>query len=129
MPRAWADDLALIEERVADALPILVTFFVELERATGLSLNPSKTVLVPLTMGDWGWFRTCLNAAAPRWLCMQVAGAAKYLGVYVGPAKGRLAWTAPLRKYVSRCQYWGRSGAGLCASLRVYQVYAASVLS
>ena len=126
--RAWADDLALITDSAVTSLPQLERFFHELHLTTGLKLNISKTYLLPLVPSPPEDFRPLIFAHAPSWAGIQLTAAARYLGVYVGPQKGDLAWKGPVAKFQQRAQLWGRLGLGMTGTLHAFRVYVASVL-
>ena len=48
LSRAWADDVALAVLSYSETLPILAAFFHQLAEVSGLRLNPSESMLVPL---------------------------------------------------------------------------------
>ena len=50
------------------------------------------------------------------------------MGFILGPGREDKSWAVPLQKYLDRAKLWGATGAGLCTSLRAYQVFAASTL-
>ncbi len=72
--------------------------------------------------------RASINRNAPDWGGVTVAGAAKYLGFYVGPDRGTQSWNGPLLKYLNRAKTWGKLGLGMLLTLQSYQVYISSVL-
>ena len=109
-------------------LAALQAFFDEFALVSGLALNVPKTVLIPLDPLYLDAARAALSQAAPGWAGAEVAAAAKYLGVYVGHGRKDSSWSAPLQKYLSRAELWGRLGVGLHLSLQSYRVYIASVL-
>ena len=110
------------------SLPALHVIFSEFYLISGLSLNIPKTVVVPLFPTDLLEFRSLLARAVPEWGGIQVATAAKYLGIFVGPGKGRQSWEGPLAKYLQRASQWGALGLGLSMTLRAYAIYIATVL-
>ena len=105
------------------SLPALHGIFSEFYLISGLSLNIPKTVVVPLFPTDLLEFRSLLARAEPEWRGIQVATAAKYLGIFVGPGKGRQSWEGPLAKYFQRASQWGALGLGLSMTLRAYAIY------
>ena len=90
------------------SLPALHVIFSEFYFISGLSLNIPKTVVVPLFPIDLLEFRSLLARAVPEWGGIQVATAAKYLGIFVGPGKGRQSWKGPLAKFLQRASQWAR---------------------
>ncbi len=126
--RAWADDLAMVLPAAASQLRALQNFFLDFGCVAGLHLNMSKTVIVPLHRYNMGEVRTCIAHNAPDWGGVTVAGAAKYLGFYVGPDRGTLSWEDPLKKFLNRAKMWGKMGIGMLLTLQSYRVYISSVL-
>ena len=88
----------------------------------------SKTVVVPLCNYEENVVRECLVREAPDWGGVSIAGAAKHLGYYVGPARESQSWSGPLSKYLERAKTWGKLGLGMLITLQAYQVYICSVL-
>ena len=64
----------------------------------------------------------------PEWGGMQLAMAAKYLGVFVGPEKGTKSWDSPIANFLKRSAQWGSLGLGLSMTIRAYATYISSVL-
>ena len=102
--------------------------FDEYRRVSGLGLNVQKTVLVPLFKFEVTALRSSIVQSAPVLCGIGIDTSAKYLGVVVGPGKGDKSWTAPLRKYAERLQWWRDAGAGMLITLQAYRCYIASVL-
>ena len=126
--RAWADDLAMVIPAAVSQLRSLQNFFLDFGRVAGLHLNMDKTVVVPLHEYDENVVRDYLVREAPDWGGVSIAGAAKYLGYFLGPARESQSWTGPVSKYLERAKTWGKLGLGMLITLQAYQVYMCSVL-
>ena len=87
--------------------------FREYEYITGLALNVSKTVLVPLSAFDPADLRSRLAALVPLWGALDISPTAKYLGFYVGPGRADKSWNAAATKFLDRAEIWGKLGLGL----------------
>ena len=78
----------------------------------GLTLKPTKCVVVPLhtkfSSHVASIVRDAMCRLVPRWSAFQIKGAAKYLGIWMGPAAGAAQWHAQVDKW------WLRVG-GLAA--------------
>lgn len=104
---AYADHIALVV-RDPSRLGRLAATFKAFERASASRLKPAKCVAVPLRRLPDGALpvercKADLIAATPGWADMTVAGAAKYLGVCVGPAASlERIWKDPLGKAQAR---------------------------
>ena len=94
----------------------------------GLHLNVSKTVVVPLYNYVEETIRSPITLHSPDWGGVAIAGAAKYLGFYVGPGRRHMSWEGPLQKYINRAKLWGKQGLGMLLTIQAYQVYICSVL-
>ena len=70
-----------------------------------------------------------LHAIAPSWVGIRIAGAAKYLGFYLGPQRGHLTTQQPVAKYLRRAQDWGGTPSGLFLASAAYSVYVLPVLA
>jgi len=128
LPRAYADDLALVTNRLEQDLPKLVTTFMEYERLSGLALNLSKTVLVPLWDKGTGDAQAMIDCVAPVWGAIRIQEHAEYLGFILGPAAKDRSWLKPLRKFEDRAREWGAVGGGMHLTLLAYAVYIFPVL-
>ena len=109
-------------------MAVLQAIFQEYERISGLALNVSKTVLVPLSQFEPVHIRARLAELAPLWGAVIVDSKAKYLGFYVGPGRGLLSWEAAFKKFIERARLWGTMGLGLFHTVDAYRVFVASVL-
>ena len=127
--RAYADDLALVLREGASAAGQLETLFDEYAAISGLRLNLAKTVWVPLRTGDPVAARTQVMEHAPSWVGMHFAHYAKYLGFYLGPARGEKGWSNACKKFLKRVKDWGQSGGGMLVNTVAYSVYAFSTLA
>lgn len=126
--RAYADDTAVILRDGLPSVGALARVFDEFAKISGMRLNFSKTVVVPLFVVDSEALRADLATVAPAWGQMCIADHARYLGFEVGPGRGELSWSAPLRKYRERVDIWRSIGAGLRLTIAAYRVYVLSVL-
>lgn len=93
-------------------------FFLDFGRVARLHLNMSKTVVVPLCNYEENVVRECLVREAPDWGGVYIAGAAKYLGYFVGPAGESQPWSGPLSKYLERAKTWSKLGLGMLITLQ-----------
>ena len=116
-------------DRVLLKLPDLQNFFQDFARVSGLHLNIGKTVMVPLATSNTEDLRRLVQSRAHAWRDMVIADAAKYLGFFIGPGRADSSWKAPLEKYLSRAQIWGKIGAGAQLTTEAYRIYIVSVLS
>ena len=88
----------------------------------------AKTVIVPLWQYTDSEVRRRIQLEAPLWGGVNIAAAAKYLGLFVGPGKKEHSWKGPIRKYLDRSAQWGKRGLGLPLTLPAYQTYIVTVL-
>ena len=72
---------------------------------SNLSLNPSKTVAIPLWAEDLEQLQAT-TAADPTEAHITWAITGRYLGYYIGPGKAEKSWEKPLAKYESRSHDW-----------------------
>ena len=126
--RAYADDTAVILRDGLPSVRMLGDIFEEFARISGLGLNISKTVVVPLFVVDAPDLRAAIASRVPGWGQIGIEDHARYLGFEVGPGRGDLSWSAPLRKYRERVEIWRAIGAGLRLTVVAYRVYILSVL-
>ena len=100
----------------------LLFIFFEFREVSGLTLNYTKCVIVPLWAYTESNVRALLREHNGTLGFFVIANAAKYLGIYLGPASLLLSWQAPLRKYMSRVRDLRQTGLGLLASARLYNI-------
>jgi endonuclease/exonuclease/phosphatase family metal-dependent hydrolase len=129
--RACADDIgaALLSLK---GLKYMEPIFDLAEQLAGLTLKPSKCVLIPISarfdetivysMKVW------LSINIPKWSDFQIRPAAKYLGICMGPQARALQWAAPLKKFCERAQLIGSVHAPLSISSLLYNSHAVSLL-
>ena len=117
--RAFADDTAMvIRSWRGDHRRVFVTFRA-FEAVSNLSLNLSKTVVIPLWEEDLEQLQAT-TAADPTEAQVTWASTGRYLGYYIGPGKADKSWEKPLAKYESRLHAWKRSEMGLTQALKAY---------
>ncbi len=129
MVRAFADDIALAVDNLAEALPILQGIFQDLEKVAGLALNKPKCVLIPLWPSDKRRVSRELATHFADWAQITVNYSGTYLGVVVGPESGDTFWDKAVKKYLDRAKSWGQLGLGLYYSTQAYCTYVLPVLS
>jgi hypothetical protein len=126
---AFADDLAAALRHLNPALRRLEPLFTLLSTATGLHLNYSKVVVVPLGLSTKFSVKRFLVEALPMWSAMKVEDCAKLLGVFLGPGADACRWSLPAEKYRIRAKEAKASCNGIRETIRHYKVYALSTLA
>ena len=91
-------------------LQALAGIFDEFACISGLYLNIGKTVIVPLFPYLLFEVRERIARTAPQWTGVAVQAHAKYLGYFLGPAKGEQSWAAPLENTPFEPQLGGERG-------------------
>ena len=124
--RAFADDIGLAAPDIREAYTAFA-IFTEFSKFSGLHLNLPKTVLVPLWFCSTSSVLRLLRDEYPELSKVEIAFAAKYLGIWIGPEAHLHQWDAALSKYRDRCARWAVSTLGLHLSVRVYNVFVLSV--
>ena len=92
--RGFADDIALGLEKLWAFGPSIAHLFDEYRVISGLALSPTKCVLIPLWPGNVANIKMLLREIIPMWVTFAVAGCGKYLGTWIGPLAGDMAWRA-----------------------------------
>ena len=126
--RAYADDLVTVVDSLEKALPILVPLFRRFALASGLHLNFSKVVLVPLGDASPATSSSWLSTHFPTWTAVKCQYWAKYLGFVLGPEAEEKSWEKALEKAQARARLWGQLALGLQFAAVIYRVYIASTL-
>ena len=98
MVRAYADDIAVVFYNASKILPQLIFLYGQWERATCMTLNRNNCVVIPLSWRFHKNFCTMMREFAAEWVEVEIAGKAKYLGVFIGPDAGGSSLASPLRK-------------------------------
>ena len=128
MARAYADDTAIVTNNFQRDAPTLQQIFSEFGRISGLHLNTSKSVIIPLSVEHLDKFRARLAVDVPDWSNMVVARSGTYLGFSVGPEKQDQSWTKPAAKFKTRVAMWSNEPLGLHYATLVYNVFAMTTL-
>ena len=126
VPKAFADDTAVLLQNLRGDLPLLHRVFEELRRATGLQLNMRKCIIIPLGDSRPQVVRAYLERSFSPWFGATVDTHGRYLGFEIGPGKGVTSWIKPSQKARDRVAAWSWGELGLYYST---QVWNAMVLS
>ena len=127
--RAYADDTAIVIQDFWKAAPSLIKLFEDWCKVSGLSLNLTKSVIIPLNATRLDEFASNLLTAATGWEDMPVKTTCKYLGDFVGPGKSDLSWNKPLEKFKERVSMWKDQPLGLFWDARIFNTFAILILS
>ena len=126
--RGYADDTALVADDVLRSAMAFVPLFAEFASLSGLALNLSKTVFVPLGDTAAATFRGQLAMLYPGWGSASVRHWAEYLGFILGPEGRAKTWCKALAKVEVRADLWAALGLGLHFTCVAYNVYIASLM-
>ena len=132
LTRAFADDTAAVLKNFFESMPVVAGLFGEYARISGLYLNYSKTVVIPLWLPrekEYKEIGKMLKDLGDGWDQVLVRSCAKYLGFLVGPGRNDEVWTKPAGKWQSRAKCWGGPGVGLQYNALLYNVFCASVMT
>ena len=102
--RACADDIGAVFRRLKH-LELIHPIFVDANKFAGLSLKPSKCVLVllcELSEKRVSDVRKWLKRNISEWADVQIAATTKFLGFYVGPKASSMQWTEQATKIRNR---------------------------
>ena len=127
--RAYADDIAILLHDVVCQLEFLHDAFVKIEAATCLALNKRKCVMLPCWKWEHAQALAILQEDAPNWTEFRVDWKAIYLGFGVGINGYNESWVKPITKLIARMHDVRAAGAGLAASMVLYNIFCVSVLS
>ena len=129
--RACADDIGA-SLRALRHLALLAPIFQLAKKLAGLSLKPSKCVLIPLaplTLTLETKIRQWLEETIPTWMTFRIQNKGKYLGFFLGPEANSAQWNGPLEKYTSRVDAIYASHAAISISSYSYNTRAVPVVS
>ena len=103
-----------------------------LEKISGLSLQPKKTIFIPTTIPftqDVATFlREWLSQELPAWAQVEIAECGKYLGIFVGPGAAKFQWDLPLAKFQQRATQISTTAGGPMVSTYHYNRAAVPIL-
>ena len=130
--RACADDIGGAFGSISGLLKMFPVFALA-ERIAGLSLKPSKCVIIPLhapfSLHVASLIKEWLQTNLLEWSGFQVTRAARYLGFVLGPASSQLQCSVAFEKWTNRSNLIAAVGAAASISARLYNVRAVSTLS
>jgi len=148
--RAYADDLAMVIPNMVKEGGRILNCFSDYHRISGLQLNMSKVVIIPLWRPNPRTFEGTYrhgpsfvgpfnsNSAIiksgiiqlyPGWGPATVSGKAKYLGFTIGPEAGDDTWNDTLSKAMKRVESWQKVGCSLFYTVTLFNVYILSTFS
>jgi hypothetical protein len=113
LTRAFADDTAAVLKNFFESMPGVAGLFGEYAKISGLYLNYSKTVVIPLWLPqekDYREVGKLLAGLGKDWEQVLVRSCAKYLGFLVGPGRDDEVWTKTADKWAARSRSWGGVG-------------------
>ena len=131
LTRAFADDTATVLSNIFGSLTQVTKAFDEYAKISGLALNYSKTVIVPLWRAEENSYEHLKNILAimgDQWSIVQIQSCTKYLVLLVGPGRDNKVWSKAINKWQQRAKDWKGTGIGLRYSAMVYNVFCVSVL-
>jgi hypothetical protein len=126
---AFADDLAAVLLHLHRGLRLLYPLFTLLFKATGLAINPKKTVIVPLGSSSPFSIKRFLHDAIPAWAAITVDDCGKLLGVWVGPGAAARRWRDATDKFSARARDSKATHFAFEETIRHYKVHAFPVLA
>ena len=126
--RAYADDIAAVDNNLADMLLKMVPIFNRFAEASGLHLNLPKLAVVPVGDLEPEAVRQQLHQLL-GWGTVPVRLWAEYLGFTLGPEGSGRAWNKALSKVKERSGLWAALGFGHLWATRAYSTYIASTLT
>jgi len=109
---AYADDIGAVSEDLFGLLIAAAPIFGAFGRASGLHLNLSKTVIVPLGEASPDAVRQWLSTRL-GWHTVPVQLWAEYLGFCLGPEASDRSWAKVFDKMETRAGLWAAVGVGM----------------
>ena len=129
--KACADDIAAAMGKLASLVNMYKLFSIY-RKVSGLVLQPSKCIIildsVAATPINISIVKAWLKTNIPKWADFQITGAAKYLGVFLGPRAAQHNWKAPLAKFQAVCSHIATSGESAASNLIQYNQKAIPVM-
>ena len=125
---AYADDVSLVLTNVFLELGIVLDALVLWSRATAMTLNIRKCVLVPLWQHSER-LRRWIRRAHPAFASAAISSFAKYLGVVLGPGALGHLWDGLECRFLTRAGEVRASDRGFTTKVRLFSTYCTSMLS
>jgi hypothetical protein len=116
LTRAFADDTASVVEDFFEDFPKVAHVFDTYGEISGLHLNYSKTVIIPLWLErelSYKRISDALVGMGTGWAQVLIQDKAKYLGFFVGPGRNDSIWDKPCQKWIQRAKDWSTVKCGL----------------
>ena len=106
---------------VKEQLPPLQSLLTRFGKISGMEVNITKTVVIPLWPDTVERYKEQVTGAVPPWAQIQIDTSAIYLGVRIGPGKEEREWeTASLRLQAKLRVAVESSGHALCGAYLQY---------
>ena len=96
--KAFADDIGAVFADWDRDSPVAEEIFREFAEMSGLELNTSKTICIPLWEENIDSIRQTMKDSQSLWKDVQVDTHGTYLGVAIGPGSPGISWEKPLKK-------------------------------
>jgi hypothetical protein len=125
---AFADDIAAVVPEILAFLTTIAPMFSLFAQASGLRLNPQKTIIIPIGKLDPSKITAHIAEHIASWREIKLARAGKLLGVMLGPESATTRWAQAGEKYWTTSRASKASAGGFWQALRHYRVFAFSVL-
>jgi len=105
--RAYADDVGIVLMNFMLVLGSLGAAFHCIGEGTGLNLNVSKTIFIPLwPVCNKKQLTNLIREIWPAWRDMIISDRGKYLGFLLGPGSSNHIWDKALDKASKRVELW-----------------------
>jgi hypothetical protein len=105
--QSLADDIGAVFADWDRDSPLAEMIFQKFAEMSGLELNTSKTICIPLWGESIDIIRQTFRESQSMWKEVQVETHGTYLGVVIGPGSPGKTWEKPFKKYTQRCNIWG----------------------
>ena len=129
---AYADDIGAVIPNIERDLPRIIQIFEDFAKISGLTINVSKTVLIParreFTEATKVEYEEALSRTA--WPNLPVVGSGKYLGFHMGPAvRTSEVYKRIIGKIKDKLIHWREGALGLFDKIRIWNTFLGSLLS
>ena len=128
--RAFADDVGMILADAARDLAQALHIYEQFSYFSGLKLNLTKTIVIPLWRQDGDITpKDLLSQACPGCKEMSFSSHGTYLGFSVGPDRESHIWEKATDKFRARADTWKEANQGLHHACLIYNSFVSSVMS
>ena len=128
---AFADDIGIVIRNICVSLPEIASIFKLFASMSGLHLNHSKCIVIPLASSDEliEVFSTCFRSTVPEWSSFAIKTHSEYLGFQLGPGSTNTQFDNAIKKGTDTVQRWKNLSAGFFYNILASNIFVMSLFT